>query len=116
MDVVSVVRCTEIIRPPISSKVVLATFHCLAWSYGRLVYDWEKNGTSILPSTSVQSFQKWSSFEGIGYATYVHQLTVSNVQPSDEGSYYCLAINECGVTRSCAWLKVKSKLKPDINY
>ena len=108
-----VVRCAEIIRPPVFNEVLpggTATFPCLAWSYSGLVYDWQKNDTLQLPSNTEQSFKRWSSSEDIGYTTYVYQLTVSNVQLSNEGSYCCLAINECGVTRSCAWLEVKSKL------
>ncbi|XP_065905710.1 cell adhesion molecule DSCAM-like [Dysidea avara] len=105
------VRCAEIIRPPVFNEVLpggTATFPCLAWSYSGLVYDWQKNDTLQLPSNTEQSFKRWSSSEDIGYTTYVYQLTVSNVQLSNEGSYCCLAINECGVTRSCAWLEVKT--------
>ena len=108
-----VVQCAEIIRPPVFNEVLpggTATFSCLAWSYSGLVYDWQKNDTLQLPSNAKQSFKRWSSSEDIGYTTYVYQLTVYNVQLSNEGSYCCLAINECGVTRSCAWLEVKSKL------
>jgi len=111
--VFSVVRCAEIIRPPVFNEVLpgeTAIFQCLAWSYSGLVYDWQKNDTLQLPLNAIQSFKRWSSSKDIGYTTYVYQLTVSNVQPSNEGSYCCLAINECGVTRSCAWLEVKSKL------
>ena len=107
-----IVPCAEIIRPPISNEVLVggtAIFYCLAWSYSGLVYNWQNNYTSMLSLNSVQSFKRWSSSEEIGYTTYVYQLTVSNVQPSDEAFYCCLAINECGITRRCAWLEVKSK-------
>ena len=86
------------------------TMNCLAVSFGLLKYDWSKrNGT--LPQTAVQSYIHNILFDPLSeQATSVYNLAVYNVQPSDEGQYCCVATNEAGSTKNCAWLEVNSKL------
>ena len=105
-----VVLCPEIIKPYKNITVPVnktADLYCLALSCGGLTYDWTKNASS-LPASAVTSYvsKKFLYFDPI-FLTY--QLTVPNVQLSDEGWYCCLATNECGTTEKCVWLEVKSK-------
>ena len=89
---------------------------CLALSFGLITYDWNKHD-GILPQTAVKSYTENILFnppsEG---ATDVYSLTMSNVQPSDEGWYCCVATNEGGSTIHCAWLEVSSKLHYSPQY
>lgn len=64
----------------------LVTFLCLAWSYGGLLYKWERNDSSILPSNSTYS----------GRDDTIHSLSILNAQVMDEGYYCCVPSNECG--------------------
>ena len=74
------------------------TFSCLAWSYGGLTYEWNRNDSSSLPSSST-----------ISCDTSVYELSILNVQVMDEGPYCCVVSNECGNITKCAWLEVDSK-------
>ena len=96
--------CPEIILPPEPTVVrsdAMVTFACLAWSYGELEYEWNKNDSSTLPSRSIYS----------GRSNTVYELTLSNVQVIDEGWYCCVVSNDCGNVTTCAWLEVDSKLQ-----
>ena len=87
-------------EPVIVRPDATVTFSCLAWSYGRLTYEWNKNNSSILPSGSLYS----------GRSNTVYELSISNVQVTEEGWYCCVVANECGSITECAWLEVDSKL------
>ena len=87
-------------KPVLVRPDAMVTLLCLAWSYGGLLYSWERNNTSILPSDSTYS----------GRDDTIHSLSVSNVQVMDEGYYCCVASNECGDIKRCAWLEVDSEL------
>ena len=86
---------------------------CLAISFGLVKYDWNKRD-GILPQTALKSYAQNVLFNLPGD---VYSLTMSNVQPSDEGWYCCVATNEGGNTSHCAWLEVNSKLHylPQLN-
>ena len=89
------------IKPPKPVEVhpnTTVTFSCLAWSYGGLKYEWNRNDSSVLPSSSTI----------LGCNT---DLAISNVQVMDEGLYCCIVSNECGNITKCAWLEVDSKLQ-----
>lgn len=75
------------------------TFSCLAWSYGRLVYEWNKSNSSTLPYNSM-----------IGCSSTLSEFSILTVQVMDEGYYCCGAFNERGVITKCAWLEVDSKI------
>ena len=79
---------------------------CLAISFGLVKYEWNKRD-GILPQTAIKSCAQNVLFSLPGD---VYSLTMSNVQPSDEGWYCCVATNEGGNTSHCAWLEVNSKL------
>ena len=105
-----VVLCPEIIKPYKNITVLVnkaAYLYCLASNFGGLTYDWTKNGSN-LSASAVTSYvsQKFLYFDPI-FVTY--QLTIPNVQLSDEGWYCCLATNECGTTEKCVWLEVNCK-------
>ena len=78
----------------------IVTFLCLAWSYGELEYEWNRNNSSTLPSNSSYSF----------HSNTVYELKIINVQEIDKGLYCCGVSNECGNITKCAWLEVNSKL------
>ena len=81
---------------------------CLALSSGVLKYDWRKRDEN-LPQTAIKSFVCKPFFNSVGGEdTLVYNLAVSNIQPSDEGWYCCVATNEAGSTVECAWLEVNS--------
>ena len=85
-----------------------ADLYCLASSCGMLTYDWIK-GESNLSVSAVKSYVTRSILY-FNQTVLTYQLTISNVQLSDEGWYCCLATNECGTTEKCVWLEVNSKL------
>ena len=105
-----IVPCPEIIVPPQDTTAMLGqtiNFSCLAWSFGLLTYDWK------IPNGVNQSTVKPYIHKNIyGGTTSVRSLQISNIQPSDEGEYCCVATNECasGSVSECAWLTVISKL------
>ena len=100
------------IRPPKPVNVrpgKTAVFYCLAWSFGGLVYDWQRN-YKALPSNVVKSFKKWTSPDDTSFSTMLYELHIPNVQEFYEDNYCCIALNECGKKiSSCAWLEVNSK-------
>lgn len=85
-----------------------ANFYCLASSQSGLIYDWEVLDRS-LPYTASISYDKWQFSTLRGQFTTVNHLAISNVQQSNEGWYCCLATNERGTVKECAWLEVNSK-------
>ena len=96
------VPCPEMIIPPEPVVVrpdTMVTFTCLAWSYGALEYTWIRDDTFILPNNSTYS----------GRSDTVYELSISNIQVTDEGAYCCVVSNECGNITSCTWLEVDSK-------
>jgi len=86
-----------------------ATFNCLAWSLGGLMYKWTRNHTSVLPPNVLTSFEKWSSPDDSTFITMSHQLKIPEVNISHEDYYCCVATNACGNNIKCAWLEVDSK-------
>lgn len=86
-------------EPVVVHPDAMVTFSCLAWSYGSLLYEWNRNGSSALSPNSK-----------ISCNTAMHELSILNVQENDEGLYCCMASNECGNITECAWLEVDSKL------
>ena len=104
-----VVPCPEIVEPPSNTSVLpgqTASYYCLALSFGLLSYDWMKINGLINPN-KVQTYIDKNILGGV---TIVPSLEISNVSPSDEGEYCCVATNECGNVTKCAWLTVISKL------
>ena len=82
--------------------------NCLALSSGVLTYNWNKRD-GILSQNAVKSFVHKTFYSSVGSeATLVYNLAVTNVQPSDEGWYCCVATNEAGSTTECTWLEVNS--------
>ena len=82
--------------------------NCLALSLGVLTYDWNRHGGKLSQS-AVKSFVYENFFNPFGSeGTFVYNLALPNVQPSDEGWYCCVATNEAGSTSKCAWLEVNS--------
>ena len=105
-----VVLFPEIIKPYKNIAVPVnkaADLYCLASSFGGLTYEWTKNASSLSASAVTSYVSKKFLYFDLIFLTY--QLTIPNVQLSDEGWYCCLATNECGTTKKCAWLEVKSK-------
>ena len=97
------------IRSPKPVKVrpgKTATFHCLAWSFGGLVYEWNRN-FKALPSNAIASFK---ILNDPNVRTMLYELRLPNAQESYEDDYCCIALNECGKKiSSCARLEVDSK-------
>ena len=90
------------IRAPKNITVLLgetAYFSCLALSFSGLLYDWKRIDNATLPSSAIKSYNQWL------FSTFYH-LEIGNAESSDEGWYCCEAVNECGVTKQCAWLEV----------
>ena len=105
-----VVPCPEIVKPHNNITVLAnetAYLYCLASSCGGLTYDWMKNASSLSESGVTSYVNK--KFLYLDPIVLVYQLTIPNVQLSDEGWYCCLATNECGTTEKCVWLEVNSK-------
>ena len=105
-----VVPCPEIIKPYKNITVLVnqaADLYCLASSCGALTYDWMKSASN-LSASAVKSYvaKQFLYFDQI---VLTCQLTIPNVQLSDEGWYCCLATNECGTTEKCVWIDVNSK-------
>ena len=101
------------IIPPKPTTVrpnAVVTFSCLAWSFGGLVYGWNRNNDSTLPSNSTILFQNKMLPADTSYLTTVYELQIVNVNEMDEGLYCCEASNECGSNKECAWLEVDSML------
>ena len=112
-SVLFIVPCPQMIIPPESITVrpdTTVTFSCLAWSYGGLVYKWDKNDSLTLPSNSSVFFQDKSFPADTSCFTTVYELKIVNTQVIDEGWYCCVASNDCGNNKKCAWLEVDSKL------
>ena len=100
------VPCPEMIRPPENIRVLpgqTADFYCLALSYSGLLYRWRRYDKHFITNTTTA---RWLFLR---HYTAVQHLFIANVQLSDEGRYCCEAINECGLTKGCAWLNVLSK-------
>ena len=107
------VPCPEIVLHPVPIKVhpdSPVTFSCVAWSYGGLIYEWQKNDSLTLPNNSVVTYEKRPLEMNTDINTTVYEITIFNVQETDEGYYCCIASNGCGSTTECAWLEVDSKL------
>ena len=104
--------CPEIILNPEPAKVLPDTtviFSCVAWSYGGLMYEWNKNDSLSLPYNSAVSYEhKPLAVNAVN--TTVYEITIFNVQEANEGFYCCVVSNGCGSTTKCAWLEVDSKL------
>ena len=108
------VRYPEIIQLPESTTVLpqgTANFTCLASSQSGLIYDWKMWDRHNLPRFASISYDKVQFSSLGGHFTTVSHLVISNVQPSNEGWYCCLATNERGMVKECAWLEVNSKLR-----
>ena len=107
-----VVKYPEIIILPENTTVLPhgdANFSCLASSQSGLIYDWKVLNKPSLPYFANSYYDEWqfSAFEG--HLTTVSRLAITSVQPSNEGWYCCLATNERGTVKECAWLEVNSK-------
>ena len=107
----SPVPCPEMIKPPVNITVLpgqTVHYYCLASSFGLLAYNWKKyNGSVASPiPNATMTYDHVNIFGG---TTAVHNLTIPNVSPLDEGEYCCIATNECGSVTKCAWLNVYSK-------
>ena len=75
------VPCPEIIQPPqpvIVRPGKVATFPCLAWSYGCLVYRWSKDNYTSLPSNGMVSFKDSIFSMGTSCTTTMYQLTFTH--------------------------------------
>ena len=96
-------------KPTIVRPGKAATFNCLAWSFGGLVYEWQKNHTIKLPPNTTTSFNTWSSPDDPSFMAMSYELKLPDVKMSYEGYYCCVASNACGNTKRCAWLEVDSK-------
>ena len=95
-------------EPVIVRPNVTVIFSCLAWSFGTLVYRWNRNDSSTLPSNSSVLFQDKSLPADTNCLTNMYELRIINVQVIDEALYCCEASNECGTVKECAWLEVNS--------
>jgi len=108
----TIVPHPEILRPLEDITIPLSkttTLSCLAQSYGALKYDWKRlNGSRISPFASQAYIPK--QYLSADFIAITHQLTIPNVQPSDEGWYCCVATNENGNSEKCVWLEVESML------
>jgi len=96
-----VVPYPEIIQAPLNVTVKPgdeANFTCLAFSHSMVKYEWKIDGNKNLPFNSAAFMQG----DTIIYF-------INNIQPSFEGFYCCVAINEAGSVQECAWLEVDSK-------
>ena len=87
----------------------IANFYCLALSFGGLIYDWIRTNNASLPQSVIRAYDKWPFSSFPGQIAAVHHLAIMNITPSDEGWYCCVATNECGYAKRCAWLEVNSK-------
>lgn len=86
-----------------------AHFHCLALSFGGLLYNWKRMDDASLPESAIKAYVKWQFSNYTGHIASVSHLAIMDIKQSDEGSYCCVATNECGYTERCAWLEVNSK-------
>jgi len=112
ISICSTVPCPEMILYPVPIKTranATVTFSCVAWSYGGLVYEWEKNDSLTLPTNSAISYER-KLLSANDVNTTIWKITVFNVQETDEGDYCCVASNDCGNTTECASLEIDSKL------
>ena len=96
-------------QPIVVHPGATVTFSCLAWSYGGLVYKWNRKGSSNLPSNTTVFFQDKSLAVDNKCFTTVYKLKIVNVHLRDEGCYCCIASNDCGSSKECACLEVYSK-------
>ena len=76
--------------------------------------DWCTNGkeiaTLLCQTNATVSFQEKPFPADTICFTTVSILTIANVHVKDEGYYCCIASNECGKSKECAWLEIDSKL------
>jgi len=103
-----IVPCPEIIRPPGNISVIpgeIADFYCLALSHSVLRYKWSRINKTLVANTTIA---RWL-FASLDHYTAVQHLYIDNTKLSDEGWYCCGAINECGTTEECAFLKILGK-------
>ena len=105
-----VVPCPEIVKPYKNTTVSVnkaAYMYCLASSSGGFTYDWIK-AASNLSAFAVASYVN-KKFLYFDQTVSTYQLTIPNVQLSDEGWYCCLVTNKCGTIEKCVWLEVNSE-------
>ena len=106
------VPCPEMIRAPRNITVLpgkTANFYCLALSFGGLLYRWKKMDNTSLPESAVKAYIRWQFSYYHGHIASVNHLAIMDITQSDEGWYCCVATNECGHVKQCAWLEVNSK-------
>ena len=107
-----VVPCPEMIRMPKNVTALpgrVANFSCLVLSFGGLVYDWIRINNASLSQSAIKTYKRWQFSSFRGQIAAVYHLVVMNIKLSDEGWYCCVATNECGYIKKCAWLEVNSK-------
>ena len=71
--------CPEIVLHPIPIKVrpdSTVTFSCVAWSYGGLIYEWQKSGSLTLPNNSAVSYEKKPLEINAGVNTTVYEIAI----------------------------------------
>ena len=87
-----------------------ANFYCLALSFGGLVYAWKRIDNDKLPESAIKGYVRWPFSYYHGHIALVNHLAIMDIKQTDEGWYCCVATNECGHAKRCAWLEVNSKI------
>ena len=89
------VPCPEISLFPMNNTIIVeedAKFTCESFTFSKVKYKWERENSS-LPDKAITD-------------TCSSTLTIPNSTQLDEGSYCCVATNECGPVKECAILSV----------
>ena len=100
------VPCPILLILPENTTTVIGEdvhFSCLAFSFGSLRYDWKrKDGNQVTMTTQRNPSQDGSYL--------IENMTIKNVNTTNEGWYCCVTTNECSKDRMhCAWLEVRGE-------
>ena len=106
--------CPAMVESPQNITVLpgkTVKFTCKAYGLSSFIYVWENSyGNLSSNSRKINIKPKLEFIAVAGRRVEISELTIRNIDVSDEGLYYCTATNDCGNDTTSVWLEVNSKI------
>ena len=105
--------CPTVFESPQNITVLpgkTVTFTCKAHGHSRFMYVWENSYGNLSSNTRKIIRTRLEFIAFVGQQVEISELTINNIDVSDEGLYYCTATNDCGNDTTSVWLEVNSKI------